>query len=367
MNLFSLHKNSTIFISSIFIVLVIINNSLYQTAYQLHQPFLALVIFLFAVMIMIVKEKWNKYLLGLMLFLLLAVMHSAFTIDTGEEYNRLFNYALILCVYFILFFNGHKLSVVSFIYYGWWISFLVMAVVIVIYSDTTLINANWWPMTTFLLVSLYRPTKPMLWLSLLLTVSAFIYESRGTVVCCTVTILGYLLVRLNVKMLRVGYILSFLAAAIFIFAFIHLLTKEPEMMVYVKSIIGDRGFSGREGALLVAYEILYDNNFLGAGLVASNSFLVMLNGFPTDIAIHFGLLDIAYKLSIFSLLLCIYYLMKLIWAVDKSTLPFLMGGLMMTFFYNGIGLSHLGLNLLLLTLISKSYYSGRNIDTKSNV
>lgn len=107
-------------------------------------------------------------------------------------------------------------------------------------------------------------------------------------------------------------------------------------------------------ALLNGYALLLDSNVWAYGFAMSGQIGGEFAGeLLRPVQIHFGLLDLGLRFSIIIVFLLMIFIIKVIKVTPKSYLPVLSGALFTTFYYNGFGLSHAGLNLLLFLVLGQ--------------
>jgi energy-coupling factor transporter transmembrane protein EcfT len=207
------------------------------------------------------------------------------------------------------------------------------------------------------MIALARPKKIVLFFILGLILSFFVYESRGASLSFIAALVSYFIIKIDHRIVRIGIVIVIFTVSILFFLFLDFATQEgPEAALLIVSQFSERGLAGREGALFYGYDLLKQSDFLGYGIWFSGGFEVVVNKLRglEMIHIHYGLLDLALKFSIFTVILFLLALPFYIKKVTTESLPYVAGGLITIFYYNGLAPSHLGLNILLYLILGQA-------------
>tara|TARA_R110000851_G_scaffold319526_1_gene483992 strand:- start:9276 stop:10325 length:1050 start_codon:yes stop_codon:yes gene_type:complete len=340
-----------------FIIIVILNNILYQTNFQINQIFL--VVLLVFVCILLDVNRLNKKLLFLFVVSSVAYIVTFQFQESLPEKNRAIFYYLSLMLYLLLFFNGHRIWVPKILLYVYFLIYLVIALIIFFTADRDFINPNWIAATLFFLFAFTRPLK-RIWCVIFLLfgviVSLVVYESRGSTVVFAIALLAMLSqVLLSSVTVKILYIFMYFLLVAAFWLFLDLLSSESGYLMEVILQFSDRGLGGRESALIQGYLDLKGSNYFGIGPAASGGYLDPVTGKPVHI--HFGFLDIALKFSIFGFFLVLLLMMNVVIKSSYHMFPMVAASFMIVFFYNGLALSHFGLNVFVIALMSKVLFS----------
>ena len=359
----TLNKQTILFIlSSIVMCLILLNNLVYQTGFQFNQVFFNILV-LFALILFIMVLKKINY--GVLYFSIIIafIIYGVILADDSESFNRIINFSLVILSFFLIFYISQYLKVNNTIFYLYFIVYIFLCFTIVIIGDRGIINPNWVAMTFFYLIGLFLYDKSKVFLSIVLLfgfiTSFFIFESRGTSITYLVAMITLLFLNISHKFVRVMIIVILSLISVGYFYFLDFLTNYKEIAELVIAQYTERGLGGREGVFIIGYEYLYDSGFLGYGIQMPGGFEDPKIG--QSVHIHFGLLDLALKFSIFIVVIYILFIFFYIRKIDKKFLPFIAGGLMTVFYYNGLAPSHLGLNLLLYLLLGFAYYTTKKL------
>lgn len=340
---------------NIVILLIIINNIVYQTIFQLNQPLFVFLIFVVLIAFLTAgggrANKWFYILLfGLFSYLIGSIL---LNVEQQDYLNRaLFNF-MTASVYLMLFFVASDRSISGSYFYVFFAIFAAGGVYVILTSDRDLFNPNWYAMTLFYLFALTGPRERLWPIFALAIVFLGVYGSRGATVSAVVASAAIVVSRLlehRRYIVSLGFVL--LTGGMFYFVY-YLHVSQLSGLLAMGSLVEEgRGLGGREGALIEAFSQLVESNFLGYGIGASTSFSVQDNiGVDKDVHVHFGLLDISLKFGIFGVLFAYFLAIRLIHLSNKSQLPYVLGGLMTVLYYNGLATSHVGLNFLLYLLL----------------
>lgn len=365
-NIAKIRASSLLF--NIVVLLIVLNNVVYQTKFQFNQPFFVFLIFSVMIVFSAAAGGWraDKWLYIILFVLFSYLMGSILLSGAQQDYtNRaLFNF-MAASVYLMLFFAASNRNISSSYFYAFSVIFVAGGVYIFLTSDRDLFNPNWYAMTLFYLFALTGPRERK-WLVLVLAITFLgVYGSRGATVSA---IAAFTAIVMSSFLGRRRYIISlgFLLLTGGMFYFVYYLHDSQLSGLLAMGNIADegRGLGGREGALIEAFSQLVDSNYLGYGIGASTSFSVQDNiGFDKDVHVHFGLLDISLKFGLFGVLLVYFFVNRLIHVSNASQLPYVLGGLMTVLYYNGLATSHVGLNFLLYLLLGHAL-AGRSLTSR---
>ncbi|XOF34038.1 MAG: hypothetical protein ACL93V_01700 [Candidatus Electrothrix sp. YB6] len=346
------------------ILIILINNFFYQTEQQINQLYLNVVVLFFLIFPFVLnKFKTINYkavlaIYGISFFSFVSFVYAS---DSFHKHRIAF-YMFVFIGYILLFLSTKtyktKDDYILFVYLWGSITIIYGFSVYLSGNRQLYSNVNWIPMTLFYLVALSRFKNIFLSYSLVGMISYFLFISRGTSVSVITALLVMVTVYLKIDqgIIRKLIITAYVLMSFFFFIGIDYYYRYPDLAdVYIKTV-SRRGLGGRDTALIDGYERLLESNLIGEGIGSAGGVSFEQFREMKSVHIHFGLLELALKMSIACPVIMLIALSRIIIRVKKEWLPGLTGGLMSVFYYNGLAPSHFGLNYLLIILISVSYW-----------
>ena len=354
-----LTKSNTRVLSYILVTVVLVNNAVYQTAFQFHQPLFVFFLLIFVSPWAIFLAKWplRTYLVFLAP-LVPSLAISVYEVLLNHDTEYLTRALYFFSVFFVFFscarilsdsaalFPPPTLIVIGYFFAG---------VIYFIIGDRDLLNPNWFSMTCYYLLALSGRDVSCRQLLLLIGAAMFLYESRGATVVFTLVLIlqGSATLRASVRKAAVPLVLAtsvfgcFLASGALSGSL-----SESEAVQSSSSEFISRGLGGRELALGPGWSLFLQNPFFGEGFGASTSFNVEdYAGFEKDVQIHVASLDWGIRAGAFGLIGITWLIGMKLKRADEQRLPFLFGAVVSMLFYNTFALSHVGLNLFAYALL----------------
>lgn len=344
----------------LFFFWILINNLVYQTDFQINQLLFSSGSLFFSLALVSLHGRVSPNLLFFVFLAALFYLFSMLVSDSPEDFNRSVAYLVIILLYAFLFFLGWRIFVPRSLFYFYLVFYLALAVYIVYSGERAIVNPNWVAITLFYLYFIVFGRASIFFIVFGLILSFFVFESRGTSVVFLVAMLVFLSQKVfGTRLTKISYIFIYVSLVFCFFYIIHLLSIREDIIYQLIYSITDRGLGGRDTALVQGYQDLMSSNLLGLGPASPGGYENPET--LKSVHIHFGLLELMLKFSALSLFLFFYLLYKLVRYSRDFELPMIGGALMAVFFYNGLAPSHLGINVLLIIMISKVIF-GRRID-----
>ncbi|SDJ09817.1 hypothetical protein [Billgrantia gudaonensis] len=345
--------------SWIFVSLIILNNLVYQTNLQLNQVLVIISAVLLAFLVALSRGTVSKYVVTFTVIVFLIYIPPVFFRETSQAVNRSFAYFLILMLYIFLLFYGYKVDVRKTHFFVFFAFYLAILSYVILSGDRLIINPNWISLTLFYLFFLAWGKTSFIFLIFGLLSSFFVFESRGVSIVFFVAMLLFLAQKtIGEKSTKIIYISIYFSLVVFMFYIIHLLSIDDKSLLQIIISITERGLGGRETALIQGYQDLIESNLLGIGPASPGGYDDPVTG--QGVHIHFGLLELMLKYTGLVLLGFCYLIIRLVKSASSDQFPMVGGAMMVVFFYNGLAPSHLGLNVLLLMIISKVILTSGN-------
>lgn len=343
-------------ISRFVVFLLVLNNLVYQTDFQINQLLLVFLFFAFLLGFVVSYGSVDSYFVFCFLCLAVGYIFTSYLSGSPEALNRSVAYFSFFSLFLLIFFHGHKIHVTKSIFIVFLAVYLCISFAIIYSGNRAFVNPNWVAMTLFYVYFIFAGKSNIFFLLFGLLMSFMVFESRGTSVVFAVSILIFCSQKLvGMRITKGLYTLVYFVLVFGFFFLIHLLSNESQYLVQFISSVTERGLGGRETALIQGYQDLIASNFIGVGLASPGGYVDPVTG--KGVHIHFGLLELMLKYSGLVFFLFLFLMIKLVKSSSKDEFPMIGGAMMTVFFYNGLAPSHLGLNVLLLIAISKILWS----------
>jgi len=332
-------------LGSIILILISVSNFFYGTEYSFnHQLLVPTMVFL--MIVMVVSMGGRLTYVSILLMALIVIFGLSDAILSGRLialYHMLIALVFSMAVPCSMSFYGSPVSKL------WPVPVSIGVFLSLGYAADFGINfnKNWLAMTSFYLLALSNKENKKVPL-LFLIIACFLIESRGALVVCVVALI--LLVLGGRKYIRFVCISGLVLLIVIAMMFLHFYLNNLWLYEYIYQ--DGRGLGGRDVALLLGYKELMDSYFLGQGLGFNGNFSdSILGSSREDVYVHFGVLDLLMKVSLIGVVILILIIIKSLRSAPVNVFPFLFAGLISIFFYNGLGLSHFGLNFFLYILL----------------
>jgi len=337
---------------------VLINNFLYQSVWQIDQRVFILFVLFLLIAILFLKNRINKSILFLGCILCWAtVVTIMFHIEDLFYIHRSIINTVVALSYILVFGLSRKMFFLNGYLHNnyFYLTTLVVcigAIALLLGVDRHDIpNVNWWPMTLFFILGMSRYRNKLGCYIVLFIISYFIYESRGVAVSAIVSISLFIGFLFSVKWSVRIFSFLFISSVYLFMIFISFYASNQDVVNLFVGQISERAFSSREIALVEGWKVLEASNYFGDGIGAEASF----ERAEKSVQVHFGFLDLSLKFSLYFASVIMLYVFFLIKNYKHTFFPAIAGAVMSVFYYNGFGISHEGLNLLLFMLLGATF------------
>ncbi|NEP55946.1 MAG: hypothetical protein F6K31_02835 [Symploca sp. SIO2G7] len=354
-----LPKYFTKYLWFIFISLILINNFLYQSIFQIDQRIFVALCFAILASILTIKRQVHIGFLIFVLIIGIVFAVSLFSLSYDLFYlNRSLMTVLASTTFLMTFFLSQDIIFPDFSFSFSLVITMCGALALLFFGvdRAELANVNWWPMTLFFTLAMSNQRNKLKWYILTFLMAHFGYASRGTSFSSIIAIITSFVSWFPIRKLFIKFYSYFFLVLVFLFmSFLAYYASHQEVVERFVAM-SERGFAGREIAWIPGWNILEETHYIGKGIGTISSFedsqSTLLN--PKSVQIHFGFLDLSLKFSLYLATCLMIAISACIQNANITFFPGLAGGVMTIFYYNGFGISHYGLNLLLIMLLGMS-------------
>ena len=210
--------------------IILINNFIYQTAYQINQVVFNLVVLLMLLTTIIVDSRISIKVIGAICFLCILDVFYIYFSDDNFEINRVINYSLIFTTYIVLFYRSKYISIPKSVFFICSIVFFGTSMLIFLLQNRSFINPNWYAMTFFYILVLGPYRGRLLLYLIALVITYFFFESRGTTVSLLAAIIVTICMKKFVSFTRYSITFFIILISVFYFLFLDFYTNNIDLV-----------------------------------------------------------------------------------------------------------------------------------------